>query len=199
MAANLGFVPHAAKADARVLAVHRGGNAAAQRGLSDAGRADEAEDRLPNRAGGFDLADRKELDDSVLNLGEAVMVGVQNFLDVREFQAVDGGGVPGQGDHRVDVSPRDGVFRCARVHASKSIELTVDFLERGFWQVRFQDSSLEFFQLFAAVVRFAELTLDGLELLAQVVVALGFAELGVDFALNFAREFKDSNFLNEQF
>ena len=51
VAADLGLVVHAAEADARELAAGRARDALAERGLADAGRADEAQDRALARRG----------------------------------------------------------------------------------------------------------------------------------------------------
>src|SRR3546814_11312806 len=59
VAADLGFVVHAAQADARELPPGRPCDALAQRRLADAGRADEAQDRA--LAVGPQLADREIL------------------------------------------------------------------------------------------------------------------------------------------
>ncbi len=76
MAADLRLVVHAAEADAHELAAHGAGDRLAERGLADAGRPDEAQDRR--------LAVRRELahgeifDDPPLDLFQAEMVGVEN-------------------------------------------------------------------------------------------------------------------------
>ena len=76
VAADLRLVVHAAEADAHELAVHRARDRLAERGLADAGRADEAQDRR--------LALRRELahgeifDDAPLDLVEAEVVLVED-------------------------------------------------------------------------------------------------------------------------
>ena len=76
VAADLGLVMHAAEADAHEFAVHGARDRLAERGLADAGRTDEAQDRR--------LALRRELahgeifDDAPLDLVEAVVVVVED-------------------------------------------------------------------------------------------------------------------------
>ena len=76
VAANLGFVAHAAERDAHVLAAERARNRLAERRLADAGRADEQEDRavLVRR----ELAHRQELEDALLDLVEARVLGLED-------------------------------------------------------------------------------------------------------------------------
>ena len=76
MAADLGLVVHAAERDAGELAAERAGDAAAERGLADAGRSDEAEDRALHV--GLQAADREVVEDAVLDLLEAVVVLVED-------------------------------------------------------------------------------------------------------------------------
>ena len=94
VAADLGLVADAAERDAHELAAHRPGDGLAEAGLADAWRADEREDgaRLPSRrrrsvgcrrAGRAQLADGEELDDAVLDLVEAVVVGVEHRAGLR--------------------------------------------------------------------------------------------------------------------
>ena len=84
VAADLRLVVHAAEADAHEFAVHGARDRLAERGLADAGRADEAQDRR--------LALRRELahgeifDDAALDLVEAVVVLVE---DVARLGDVD--------------------------------------------------------------------------------------------------------------
>src|SRR5690606_13933010 len=72
VAADRGLVVHAAEADAVELAPERASDGAAERGLTDTGRADEAEDRALLVL--LELADGEVLDDALLDLLEAGVV-----------------------------------------------------------------------------------------------------------------------------
>ena len=78
MAADLGFIPHAAERHAHELAVGGAGDRLPERGLAYARRADEAQDRR------LHLVDarlhREVLHDALLHLLQAVVVLVQDLL-----------------------------------------------------------------------------------------------------------------------
>ena len=76
MAADLRLVVGAAQADAGELAAGGARDALAERGLADAGRADEAQDRA--LALWIELADGEELEDAPLDLRQAEMVGIED-------------------------------------------------------------------------------------------------------------------------
>ena len=101
MAANLGFVAHAAKRDADELPLHRAGDGLAERGLADAGRADEAEDRALHVA--FELADREVLDDALLDLVEIVVIFVEHAPCFDRIEAILGDLVPRQLEDPLDI------------------------------------------------------------------------------------------------
>ena len=86
MSANLGLVAHAAERDARELPAHGPGDGAAQRGLADAGRPGEAEDRTARI--GAQLAHAQVLEDAVLDAVEVRVVLVQDALGVAEVELV---------------------------------------------------------------------------------------------------------------
>ena len=88
MAADLGFVVHAAEAQPRELAAGRAGDALAERGLADAGRADEAQDRA--LALGIELAHGQIFEDAPLDLGQAVVVLVENAARLGDVDAIRG-------------------------------------------------------------------------------------------------------------
>ena len=76
VAADLRLVVDAAQADAHELAAHRPGDRLAERGLADAGRPDEAQDRrLALRR---ELAHRQVFEDAGLDLLQAVVVLVED-------------------------------------------------------------------------------------------------------------------------
>ena len=83
VAAQLGFVVQAAQAHALELAAHRAGDGLAERGLADAGRADEAENvglRLR-----VELQYGQGFEDAFLDLLQAVVILVQHGLRVAEL------------------------------------------------------------------------------------------------------------------
>ena len=87
MAADLGFVVDAAQARAHELETERARDALAERGLADAGRADEAQDRAA--AVRVQLAHREVLEDAPLDLVEAVVIGVENLARLRDVDVLD--------------------------------------------------------------------------------------------------------------
>ena len=196
VAADLGLVVDAAEAHPHELAAHRLGDALAQRGLADAGRADEGEDRAADlvRQG----AHREVLEDALLDLLEAVVVLVEDaggFLDV---ELVVRRGVPGQADEPVHVGPDDPDLRAGRRDPAHP----VDLLDRpGLDLVRHAggfDLLAQLVDLGLLRVVLAELALDGLELLAQDVLALGLVHLGLDLGLDPALELEDLDLVGEE-
>src|SRR5205823_3670768 len=73
---DLGFVVHAAEAEADELTAGRPRDALPERGLTHARRPDEAEDRA--LAVGIELAHREIFEDAPLDLGKPVMILVQD-------------------------------------------------------------------------------------------------------------------------
>ncbi len=71
MTTDLRLVAHATEGDAHELAARRLGDGAAERGLADAGRADEAQDRASQLVGA--ALHGEILDDAFLDLVEAVV------------------------------------------------------------------------------------------------------------------------------
>ena len=78
MAADLGLVAHAAERHAHEIAAGGPRDRLAERGLADAGRADEAEDRALHLL--HALLHGEVLEDALLDLLEPVMVGVEHLL-----------------------------------------------------------------------------------------------------------------------
>src|SRR5207249_7299548 len=88
VAADLGLVPDAAERDTDELPAHGARDRAAERGLADAGRPDEAEDgplRVPAQP-----PDREVLEDAVLDLLEVEVVLVEHLPSVVEVEVVVG-------------------------------------------------------------------------------------------------------------
>ena len=80
MAADLGLVAHAAERHAHELAPGRPRDRLAERGLADAGRTDQTQDRAGQLVGA--ALHREIFDDALLDLFEPEMVGVEDLLGV---------------------------------------------------------------------------------------------------------------------
>ena len=95
MAADLGLVVRAAEAHALELDPERARDALAERGLADARRPDEAQDRAA--ALRVELAHGEILDDALLDLLETVVIGVEDAAGALDVDVLD-----------VDLGPRHG-------------------------------------------------------------------------------------------
>ena len=87
---------------------------AAERGLADAGRPDEAEDRALLVL--LELADREVLDDALLDLLEAVVVLVEDLAHLRDVHVVLVVCGPRQVEDPVEVGAHDRVLGRADLH-----------------------------------------------------------------------------------
>src|SRR6185312_16205262 len=170
MAADLGLVMDATQAHADEFAAGGAGDALAERGLADARRTDEAQDRA--LAAGLQLLHGQVFEDAALHLRQAEMI---LFEDASRLGDVDGalaGHRPGQLDEPVEIGARHAVFGGTFRHALKPRQLFLRLaLDLG-RHLGLGDAALQFGDLFALGVLLAELLLDGLELLAQQELAL---------------------------
>ena len=101
VAADLRLVAHAADRHAHELAAERARDRLAERGLADAGRADEAEDLARDLVA--QLRDREVLDDPLLDLVEVEVVVVEDLAGVVEVEVVLGVRAPRQRDDPLEV------------------------------------------------------------------------------------------------
>ena len=189
VAADLRLVVDAAEAHPDELAVHRPRDALAERRLADAGRSDEGEDRAADLVG--EGAHGEVFEDPLLDLLEAVVVLVEDpggFLDV---ELVVGGDVPGQADQPVDVGPDDPDLGRRRGDPAHP----VDLLDRARLDLVRHAGRLDLLAQLVDLgllrVVLAQLALDGLELLAQDVLALGLVHLGLDLGLDPTLQLED--------
>ena len=99
VAADFGFIPHAAEGHADILPAERLGDGLAERSLADARGAVQAND------GGLHVALQLEygevLDDALLDLFQSIVVLIEDLLGVGEVEVVLGGDVPGQVEQEV--------------------------------------------------------------------------------------------------
>ena len=106
--------------------------------------------------------------------------------------------LPRHGDQPVDVRSRHRVLRGRRRHLGEPIELAQRLrLRFGGHAGRF-DLGAERVHLLRSLVAFAELLLDGLHLLTQIIVALRLAHLRLDLGLDLATELENLGLLAER-
>ena len=180
MAADLGLIAHAAEGHAHELAVGGARDALAERGLADARRTDQAEDRA------LELLDAllhgEILHDALLHLLQPVVILVEYLLGAGDVLQDLGALLPRHLDQPVDVVAHHGGFRRHGRHHLQLVELAGGLLPRLFRHAGARDLLLELGDLVATLVHLAELFLNGLHLLIQVVLALALLHLRLDAA-----------------
>ena len=190
VAADVGFVANAAEADAREVAAEGLGDALAETGFADAGRAEEEEDGAA--AFGVELADREGLDEPAFDFFEAEVVVVEDLAGVDEIKIVLGGDAPWEGGEGFEVGEDDGAFRAALGDVIEAFEFAVGLFAGGGGELGGVESGAEFAEFVGGfLIAFAEFFFDGFLLFAEPCAALHFAELGLDVLLDFILEFCD--------
>ena len=196
VAADLGLVVHAAEADAHELPAHRARDRLAERGLADAGRADEAEDRrLALRR---ELADRQELDDALLIFSRPKWSSSRMRPRLGDVDRLLLGQPPGQLDQPVEIGADHaglgGGLRHALVAAQLLAGLALDLLGHA----GLGDRLRELGDLLGLAVALAELALDRGHLLAQHRLALALVEGGLGLPADLVREAQHLDPLGQQ-
>ena len=195
MAANFGFVVHAAEREPHELAAQSARDGFAERSLAHAGRSDKAQDRAFHVR--LQAADGEIVEDAILDLLEVVVIGIQNFFGLDDFDFLAGSLVPGQHGQPLDVVARERIVGGHGRHAREAAQ----FLERFFLYFVGHAGVVDFlFQVFDVALAFillAEFFLDGLHLLAQVILALGLLHAVLHFALDLVAQLLDFEFLGE--
>ncbi|MNM70670.1 hypothetical protein D3C81_823070 [compost metagenome] len=178
VATNLGLVTHATEGHAHELAVGGGSDRLGQRGLADAGRPDQAQHRTADLLDA--LLHGKVFEDAFLDLFQAIVVGIEDFLGLGQVQTHLALGLPRHLHEPVEVRTNHRGLGRHRRHLLELVQLGLGLGIGILWQA----SGVEaLFQLFDFVVTFfavAELFLNGLHLLIQVVLALAALHLLLD-------------------
>src|SRR5690606_579993 len=175
---DFGFVADATKGHTHELATGRLGNRLAKRGLADARRADEAEDRALERAGTG--LDSQILKNTLLDLLQTVVIGVENLFGQGQVTLDLGLLAPWQAKQGVEVIPNDGRFGRHRAHTLELLDFGVGLGACLLGELGLGDALFELGDLVGAVFAIAELALDRLHLLVEVVLALGLLHLALD-------------------
>ena len=139
---------------------------------------------LATSAGIAQLAHRQKLEHPVLDVLQGVVVFLQDPRSLPQVQMVLGPDVPGQLGNVLEVGPDD--LRLHRLAANplQPAKLAVDLLARVGGKVEGRKLLLELFQLAHALLIFAQLLADLLELLAQEHLPLPLAQLLLDLRLD---------------
>ena len=126
------------------------------------------------------------------------MVLVEDDRGLADVEVVVGRDVPGQADEPVDVGPDDADLG----RGGGDPAHPVDLLERPrldlLGHARALDLLAELVDLGLLRVVLAELALDGLQLLAEDVLALGLVHLGLDLGLDAALQLEDLDLAGEE-
>src|SRR5215470_982144 len=128
MAADFRFVAHATERDADEFATSGLGDRLAERGLADAGRAYQAQDRARQLIGA--LLHGEILDDPFLDLLKAVMVGVEDLLGERKILLDLRLFIPRDRKQPIEIVAHDGGLRRHRRHLAKLFEFVLRLLAR---------------------------------------------------------------------
>ena len=190
MAADLGLVTHPAQRHAHELAAGRFRDRLAKRGLADAGRADQAQNRSGQLIGA--LLHGEIFDDPLLDLFQAIVIGVEDllgqleiFLDLALF-------APRDREQPVEIVAHDRRFRRHRRHLAELLEFVRRFLAGLFRELGLLDLVFQLLQLVATFF-VAELLLDRLHLFVEVVLALGLLHLPLDAGPDALFDLKNGN------
>ena len=194
--ADGGLVVHAAERHAHELAAERAGDAAPERRLADAGGAEQAEDGALLVL--LELAHREKLEDALLDLLEAVVVLVEDLAHGRDVHVVGRGRRPRQVEDPVEVGAHHRVLGRPDLHRAQAPKLLLRDRLGLAGQSSLDDALLEPVEVALVAVVLAELLLDGLELLAQHVLALVFAHLLLDLGVDALAHLQDLELAREQ-
>jgi hypothetical protein len=132
------------------------------------------------------LADGEEFEDALLDLFEAVVVGVENFFGVVDGAGFLGALLPRHGEQPVNVIAADGGLGRHGRHGFKLLELLNSLLEHVLGHAGGFDLLAQLVELafFAA----AQFLLDGLDFFVEVVLFLRALHLALDAGLDVAVE-----------
>jgi len=170
VAADLGFIPHAAKADAHILAAQTFGDGACNTGLAHARRAYKADDLCLHVR--CQLAHGQRFQNAVLDLFQAVVVPIQNLLGAVDIQIIHGHGVPRQIQTGIQIGTDDRGFLIAALHPGQAVYLLEQLFLAVLGKVKLPDLAAVIVGLGVGIVPLAQFIVDNVQLLVQVVIAL---------------------------
>ena len=180
MAADFRLIAHSAERHPDELAAGGLGDRHAERGLADARRSDETE----NRTFGIfhQLANGEKFEDALLDLLETIVIFVQNFLGARDVADFLGTLLPRHRQQPVEVVARNRRFGRHGRHGFQLLEFLDGLVADFFRHARGFDFLFQFVEF--ALLAAAQFLLDGLDLLVEVVLFLRLLHLALDARLD---------------
>ncbi len=196
MTTNFGFITYTAQGHAHELAVRGTSNRLGKRGLAHAGRPYQAEHRAANFF--HALLHGEVFKDAFLDLFKAVVIGVEDFFGTGKVQTHFGLGLPWHLDEPVDVGPHHGSFGRHRRHLLELVQLGIGLGQGVFRKAGSIDALSQLFDFVMTFFVVAELFLNGLHLLIQVVLALTALHLLLDATADTFFDLQQVDFAVEQ-
>ena len=187
VAADLRLVADPADRDALELAPERLRDRPAEAGLPHPRAARRSRGSGPCELR-VQLAHRQVLEDAVLDLLQVVVIGVEDLARVGDVKVVLGGAAPRQLDQPLEIGADDAVLGGRRRQALQAPQLAIGLLSGVLGEVRRLDPLAQLVDLGLLLVGLAQLLLDRLQLLAQVVLALALVDLRLDLRLDLGAE-----------
>ena len=196
MAPDFGLVPHAAQGHAHELAPQGLGNGTPQGGLARARRPHEAQNGLP-AAFGLERKHRDVLQNALLGPPQAIVLRVQHLGRVAQVQVVGSAFLPGQFQNPLDVIAQDAHLGRHGRQVAQPLDLAQSHLAGLVGQGLLLDALPQFPHLPAPQVALAQLVLNGLDLLAQVGLALKAVHLLLNAMLDLVFDAQDGDFARQ--
>ncbi len=193
--ADLGFVMHAAQTHTGKLTAHTLGNGVGNAGLADARRADQT-DNLPLDVL-IQLAHGQQLQNTLLDLLQTVVLLVEHLAGVRLIQIILGGGVPRQRQAGIQIAANHAGLGRAALHPGQTVALLQQLLG-GFLELQRLDFFAVCIGLGAGVLGIAQLLADNVHLLTQIVFPLALVHLGVDLIVQITLNVQNLALLPQQ-
>ena len=137
------------------------------------------------------------VEDAVLDLAELVVVLVEDVLGLGDVDLGAGALGPGQNGEPFDVVAGERVVGRHGRHARQARQFLERFLLHVLGHAGIVDLLAQLFDLALALVLLAQFLLDGLHLLAQVVVALRLLHLVLHFVLDLGAQLLHLDFLGQ--
>src|SRR3989442_1205898 len=194
MAADLRFVVNTPERHADEFPVERPGDRFPKRRLADARRAHKAEDGTFHLR--LQLEDGQVIENPFLDLFEVVMVLIQGRLRFGQVDFKIADLVPGKGHEPVEVVASDVIALRGGRHFRQAAELPQGLFARFLRHAGGLDLLAQLFNLLL-LVGLTHLFLDGLHLLAQVILALALRYLVLDIGLDLRAKLEHFDFPGE--